>query len=134
MSNESQTDRYYIKNWWQFQHYKHRNPPWIKLHKSILHDAAIQSLSPGDRYRLIELWLAASDQAGTFPARVAYVWHTLGLGNHFLASTLLAELEVNGLISKQDIRGRGRDGGQESASKMLAQSTEYSADSDEGGQ
>ena len=25
-----------IKNWHKFQHYKDRNPPWIKLHYEIL--------------------------------------------------------------------------------------------------
>lgn len=25
-----------VRNWEQFQHYKDRNPPWIKLHFALL--------------------------------------------------------------------------------------------------
>ena len=32
------TARLHIKNWGEFQHYKKRNPPWIKLHKKLLDD------------------------------------------------------------------------------------------------
>ena len=29
---------YRVKNWSKFQHYKNRNPPWIRLHVEILDD------------------------------------------------------------------------------------------------
>ena len=30
--------KYRVKNWSKFQHYKNRNPPWIRLHVEILDD------------------------------------------------------------------------------------------------
>ena len=30
---------YRVKNWERFQHYKDRNPPWIKLHYEIMTSA-----------------------------------------------------------------------------------------------
>jgi hypothetical protein len=29
-----------VKNWAEFQHYRHRRPPWIKLHHGLLDDFA----------------------------------------------------------------------------------------------
>ena len=29
-----------IKNWAEFQHYRTRRPPWIKLHRGLLDDYA----------------------------------------------------------------------------------------------
>jgi len=29
-----------VKNWGKFQHYKDRNPPWIKLHRGLLGGSA----------------------------------------------------------------------------------------------
>ena len=29
-----------VKNWSAFQHYRHRRPPWIKLHRGLLDDFA----------------------------------------------------------------------------------------------
>ena len=106
---------YFVKNWWRFQHYRDRRPPWIKIHQSILSDPAVMSLSKSDRWDLVTLWLRASDVEGTFPARVAHVRHTCGCGNDHVASLLLARLESKGLISKNDIRGSRRD----IASKLL---------------
>ena len=97
-----------MKNWWKYQHYRDRRPPWIKIHQSILSDPAVMSLSKSDRWDLVTLWLRASDVEGTFPARVAHVRQTCGCGNDHVASCLLARLESNGLISKVDIRGPRR--------------------------
>lgn len=50
-----------IRNWKQFQHYKNRRPPWIKLHREILDDPDWHSLSGDSAKVLISLWLIASD-------------------------------------------------------------------------
>ena len=33
-----------VKNWDEFQHYKDRNPPWIKLHNHLLDDYEFEML------------------------------------------------------------------------------------------
>lgn len=49
------------KNWAEFQHYKDRSPPWIKLHKELLDDRKYQSLPLASRALAPMLWLLASE-------------------------------------------------------------------------
>ena len=49
------------KNWDAFQHYKHRSPPWIKLHKKLLDDMAFQRLPVASKALAPMLWLLASE-------------------------------------------------------------------------
>lgn len=57
------------KNWHAFQHYKDRNPSWIKLHKSLLDDFVFQSLPLASRALAPMLWLLASEHpAGVIEA------------------------------------------------------------------
>lgn len=49
------------KNWHTFQHYKDRNPPWIKLHKSLLDDFDYQCLPDASKAIAPMLWLLASE-------------------------------------------------------------------------
>lgn len=53
--------QYSIKNWSTFQHYKDRNPPWIKLQKSLLDNYEFQSLPVASRALAPMLWLLASE-------------------------------------------------------------------------
>lgn len=57
------------KNWPEFQHYKDRNPTWIKLHKALLDDSAFQRLPVASRALAPMLWLLASESKdGQFDA------------------------------------------------------------------
>lgn len=49
------------KNWSEFQHYKNRNPVWIKLHKKLLDDFEFQGLPLASRALAPMLWLLASE-------------------------------------------------------------------------
>ena len=49
------------KNWENFQHYRDRNPLWIKLHKNLLDDKTFQRLPVGARALAPMLWLIASE-------------------------------------------------------------------------
>ena len=57
----------HVKNWEQYQHYKNRNPPWIKLHTKILNDRDFTSLSCDSRGLLMQLWILASENEGNVP-------------------------------------------------------------------
>jgi hypothetical protein len=46
-----------VPNWDEFQHYKDRSPPWIKVYTSLLHNDAYLGLSPHQRAVLHGLWL-----------------------------------------------------------------------------
>jgi len=55
--------RLYVKHWQEFQHYKKRNPPWIKLHKRLLDDFVFQGLPLASRALAPMLWLLASESS-----------------------------------------------------------------------
>jgi len=58
-----------IRNWGQFQHYKNRRPPWIRLYRDLLDDPDFNELDGELVKTLVKLWLAVSDFSvdGTFP-------------------------------------------------------------------
>lgn len=50
-----------IKNWAEYQHYKHRSPPWLKLHRRLLDDHDYMTLSVNAQALLPLLGLVASE-------------------------------------------------------------------------
>lgn len=50
-----------VKKWDEFQHYKERNPPWIKLHKGYLDNYEFQCLPVDSRALAPMIWLLASE-------------------------------------------------------------------------
>jgi hypothetical protein len=55
------------KNWVQFQHYKDRCPPWIKLHRDLLNNRDFMRLPIASKALAPMLWLLASEtKNGTF--------------------------------------------------------------------
>lgn len=51
---------YRIKNWNQFQHYKDRTPPWIKLYPRLLDDVSYIQLSDRAKVVLFHCWMAGA--------------------------------------------------------------------------
>lgn len=57
-----------IKNWSDFQHYKDRAPPWVKLHHSLLDDFEFHCLPDASKALAPMLWLLASENLdGSIP-------------------------------------------------------------------
>lgn len=57
------------KNWKEFQHYKDRCPPWIKLHRDLLNDREFMCLPLASKALAPLLWLLASEEKdGCFQA------------------------------------------------------------------
>lgn len=56
-----------IKNWEEFQHYKDRDPKWIKLYKKLLDDPQWHDLDAQAAKILVMLWLLASERNGELP-------------------------------------------------------------------
>lgn len=67
-----------IKNWAEFQHYKDRNPPWIKLHRALLDDYEFTQLPDADKAHLMLIWLFASHQEGRIPADPEFLSRKIG--------------------------------------------------------
>lgn len=53
--------RLLVKSWGEFQHYKERNPPWIKLHKRLLDNYEYHRLPDASKALAPMLWLLASE-------------------------------------------------------------------------
>ena len=67
-----------IKNWTKFQHYKLRNPPWIKLHRTLVADYTFNQLGDVDKCHLILIWLEASNHDGAVPNDADFLRRRLG--------------------------------------------------------
>lgn len=64
------------RNWSKFQHYRKRNPPWVKLHRAFLDDYEISKLPLECQGFLTKLWLIASEYPdGAFDASAARIAH-----------------------------------------------------------
>jgi hypothetical protein len=50
-----------VKGWSDFQHYKDRSPPWIKLHRGLLDNYEYQMLPVASRALAPMIWLLASE-------------------------------------------------------------------------
>ena len=57
-----------VKNWSEFQHFKDRSPPWIKLYKKLLDDKKWHQLDADAAKCLVSLWLLASEEGGDLPS------------------------------------------------------------------
>lgn len=65
-----------VKGWSDFQHYKGRRPPWIKLHRQLLDDYLFHALPVASRALAPMIWLMASESEGGampfVPAELAF--------------------------------------------------------------
>jgi len=68
-----------VKNLERYQHYRDRNPPWIKLHKSLYTDREFMSLSIEARYLYIGLLTLFSECANKLVEDRAYIAHRLAI-------------------------------------------------------
>lgn len=66
-------DQLRIKNWERFQHYKERNPPWIKLHFDILASRDWVTFDDASRVLAVACMLIASRHDGYVPNDPAYI-------------------------------------------------------------
>lgn len=78
-----------VKNWSDFQHYKHRCPPWIKLHHNLLDDYEFHCLPVASRAIAPLLWLLASESPdGRFPGDVEKISFRLHLTHSELINAI----------------------------------------------
>ena len=59
-----------IKNWDKWQTYRkdRGQPPWIKIHRSLMRNIEWISLTDAERGQLVAIWLLAADHNGVIPA------------------------------------------------------------------
>lgn len=67
-----------VRNFEKFQHYKDRNPPWIKLYNHILEDYDFSKLQDLTKLQLILIWLLASRLNNKIPYDSDWVRQKIG--------------------------------------------------------
>lgn len=58
-----------VPRWNEFQHYRDRHPPWIRLYARLLHHPEYLQLSFAAKGLLTVIWLAYSEQNGMLSVR-----------------------------------------------------------------
>lgn len=105
-----------VKNWAEFQHYKDRNPPWIKLHRTLLDDYEFERLQDASKAHLMLIWLFASQKDGLVPNDPAFLKKKLGLKSEpnlklFIDQKLLIpEQDASDVLAdRKQVAPRGED-------------------------
>jgi hypothetical protein len=62
-----------VRNWEKFQHYKDRNPPWIKLHTELLDNYEFASLQDASKLLAMCTWLLAARSNNKIPCDPAWI-------------------------------------------------------------
>lgn len=52
-----------VKNWKDWQHYKDREPPWVKLHGKLLRNDDFIALSEAHQWQLVRIWMVVSQSS-----------------------------------------------------------------------
>lgn len=68
-----------VPNLSQWQHYKDRNPPWIKLHSDLLRDYNFSFLPDKTKAHLMLIWLLASQIDNIVPDDADYIQRMTGM-------------------------------------------------------
>lgn len=104
-----------VKNFGRFQHYKDRNPPWIKFHYATLSDYEVTSLSDAAQGQLFKFWLLASRYDNQIPYDLKWLKREIKANGPLLLKELLASglLEIReqdasavlGLARSREVEG-----------------------------
>jgi len=63
----------HVKNWQTYQHYRDRNPPWIKLHYEIMTSSDWVMLADANKLLAVVCMLVASRHEGRVPLDLDYI-------------------------------------------------------------
>ena len=62
-----------VRNWEQFQHYKKRNPPWIKLYTHLLDDYEYGSLTDASKLLALSILMLAAKTGNKLPMNIEWI-------------------------------------------------------------
>ena len=62
-----------VRNLEKWQHYKDRNPPWIKLHRDVFNNYDFSDLEDYEKAHVIFIWLLASQMNNKMPYDPAWI-------------------------------------------------------------
>lgn len=78
-----------VKNWSQFQHYRDRNPVWVKLYLSLLDDYDFAQLTDAERGQLLMVWLLAARTNGRVPNDARWIAGRIACSGPFKLARLV---------------------------------------------
>jgi hypothetical protein len=87
-----------IRNWADYQHYKDRDPLWIKVYSRLLDDADFLALPEAAQAQLVKLWLVASRCKNRIRDDKQFLQHALHT-NRLHIETLIAARFVERIAS-----------------------------------
>lgn len=67
-----------IRHWKKYQHYKNRNPPWIKLYTHLLDEPKFHRLDPAHRGYLMQIFMLAARFDNEVPTDLDWLAAKLG--------------------------------------------------------
>jgi hypothetical protein len=70
-----------VRNFSRYQHYKNRNPPWVKLYNSLLDDYSFGRLQDASKWLAVGLTLLASRTENHIPADPEWLSRRLSLSS-----------------------------------------------------
>ena len=98
------------KNWGSFQHYKDREPSWIKLHKSLLTNYEFVCLPVASKALAPMLWLLASEyKDGVIDASLDKIAFRLSMSRGDLANALTPLIEAGFFDASEPLAERKQD-------------------------
>lgn len=71
-----------VKSWDSFQHYKDRNPPWIKLHNHLLDNYEFECLPDASKAHLLCIWMLASRTQNKMPMDPQWIKRKIGASSN----------------------------------------------------
>lgn len=80
--SEAQAAYLRVKDFGRLQHYKDRNPPWIKLYNSLLDDYAFGCLPDASKWLAIGITLLASRYENQVPADAEWIARRINANTH----------------------------------------------------
>lgn len=104
-----------VKNWDNFQHYKDRTPPWIKLYNHLLDDFDFSCLPDASKAHLLSIWLLASRTNNKIPNNARWIGNKINATEEVNLNILIESGFIELISSKNnEIQTSEQD-----ASKMI---------------
>lgn len=120
-----------MKNWEQFQHYKKRNPPWIKLYTHLLDDYEYGALSDASKLLALSILMLAAKTGNKLPMNIEWLKSRAGIAQKpdlkpLFACGFIVKLDASKTLAdcKQNALSEERRG-EESIQKEDGQMTDF---------
>ena len=118
-----------VTNWDQYQHYKDRDPAWIKLYARLLDSYAFAALADNTKWHLIGIFLLASKQGNRIPGDPRWVRKKIAARTRVDLESLVAAGFIEEDASAPRAPG-GQDAIPERESREETEKTQLSAGAD----